>query len=47
MIENPVKYEWTIMLKFERKDYMEGFLYFLKDLRRRANLSLVSILILF
>ena len=43
LLENPVKYSWSIMIKFERNENMEAFMYFLKDLRRKANLSLVNI----
>jgi hypothetical protein len=42
MIENNSQYKWKIMLKFPRKESMEAFLYFLKDLRRKANFRLVS-----
>jgi hypothetical protein len=43
LFENLNKYDWSIMLKFETKKLMETFVYLLKDLRRKANLSIVHL----
>jgi len=45
LIENIPNYKWSMKMSFPCKEMMDNFLYFLKDLRRRAYLKLVSIFI--